>query len=571
MKKYIYQQKFLLIGAIAIAIICSILGVFLVQIIQKFIDGMLESEVNIIIETSLMFILVLILNFLFGYLLVVVEAQISKKLRISIKKDIFSAMLNFDYDDYRKNTVSSRLSIFENDINLVESYYFENVFILAKNSIMLILSMGYLMHLNAKVAIVLILCSIIILIVPTRLANSIDTMNDDYLNMKAGFIEILKDYLEGMDVIHAYRIEAQAKTNFELVLRKLEVQFYSLKKKIGFFMQISIMGNYLIMVISLILGGFLVINNEISIGGLVAITQIMNLILQPMSESGTAFIEIIGSQSIRKKIEDITEYKSKKKHIPYNNAPVVFKSIELRNVNYCTEDKQFSIKDISLYLEAGKKYIILGPSGCGKTTLLKIIANIIDPISGMLLMNDIEYKKQGNVISHVVSFVHQDTFIFDDTIKNNICLYQNYEKNNVHEVVKMMNLQDRIKEDIDMKCAEGGRRLSGGEKQRIGLARAILRDTPILLLDEITSALDQENARTIIDRLFTLKNKTIVLVTHKIDMEILRRADCIICMESGRIVEQGSMYELINEKGIFYKFYATDFEIGAEDGISTTS
>lgn len=211
-------------------------------------------------------------------------------------------------------------------------------------------------------------------------------------------------------------------------------------------------------------------------------------------------------------------------------------------------------------LEPKKKYVVLGPSGCGKTTLLKIIANVLEPSSGGIYINDLNYTEHEELVSRMLSLVHQDTFIFNDIIENNIRLYQDYPPEAFDHAIAATVLKEKLKERIQSDCSEGGSSLSGGEKQRIAIARAILRDSPVLLLDEITSALDRVTAKTIVGNLFAMEEKTIVFVTHKMETEFLKRADCIMCMNQGMIIESGSWGELMEEKGYFYKLYAVGQE-----------
>ncbi|SEJ28792.1 ABC transporter [Kandleria vitulina] len=216
------------------------------------------------------------------------------------------------------------------------------------------------------------------------------------------------------------------------------------------------------------------------------------------------------------------------------------------------------MKNISLKIAANKKYILIGPSGCGKTTLLKLIANTLEPTTGSLYINDKNYQCAEEDISNVISFVHQDTFIFNDSIENNVKLYQNYSDEVFYEAVSIAGLSECLNNRVDLKCTEGGNGLSGGEKQRIAIARAILRNSPVLLLDEITSSLDKMTAKKIVRNLFEMEEKTIVFVTHKLEKEFFKMADCILCIDQGTIIEKGTWHDLIQEKGYFYKLYGEE-------------
>lgn len=560
MKKYILKQKYSLLGSVLLALICSLLSVMLIYIVQNLVDSMTTGQIHLLQRMIILLVGLLAANFIFGYFSVLLEAKISRKLHLDLKTDLFQAILSQRYKEFKKTSIGSKLSVFENDINFVEEYYFNNIFVLTRNVIVLVVAVTYLFLLNIPMGILLLICSLAILFIPLLLGKNIDPISEEYADDKGKFIGQLKDFCEGMDVIHAYSIEKHVRKNYFAILNKLENKLFQLRKKLGLYNQSMVTGNYLIIAISFSAGGILVIKNAISVGELIAITQVMNIIMQPIGEVASALVEMSGSLAVRQKLEQMTEDEVQKPYREPDILELVFSGIECRNIAYNTDDGTFSLNKISIRLEPKKKYVVLGPSGCGKTTLLKIIANVLDPSSGGVYINDLNYTEYEELVSRMLSLVHQDTFIFNDTIENNIRLYQDYPPKAFDHAIAATVLKEKLKDRIHSDCSEGGSSLSGGEKQRIAIARAILRDSPVLLLDEITSALDRVTAKTIVGNLFAMEEKTIVFVTHKMETEFLKRADCIMCMNQGMIIESGSWGELMEEKGYFYKLYAAGQE-----------
>lgn len=560
MKKYIWKQKYSLLGSVLLALLCSLLSVMLIYIVQNLVDSMTTGQAGLLQRMIMLLVGLLAANFIFGYFSVLLEAKISRKLHLDMKKDLFQAILSQRYKDFKKTSIGSKLSVFENDINFVEEYYFNNIFVLIRNVIVLAVAVTYLFVLNIPMGILLLVCSVVILFVPLLLGKNIDPISEEYAHDKGEFIGQLKDYCEGMDVIHAYNIEKHVQKNYFAALNKLESKLFQLRKKLGLYNQTMVTGNYLIIAMSFSVGGFLVIKNVISVGELIAITQVMNIIMQPIGEVASALVEMSGSLAVRQKLEHMTERVVQENNQEPDISEPVFSGIECRSISYDTDDGAFSLNKISLSLEPKKKYVVIGPSGCGKTTLLKIIANVLEPLSGDIYINGLNYTECEEMVSKLVSLVHQDTFIFNDTIENNIRLYQDYSPEAFDHAISATVLKEKLKERIQSDCSEGGSSLSGGEKQRLSVARSILRNSPVLLLDEITSALDRETAKTIVGNLFAMEEKTIIFVTHKMEAEFLKKVDCILCMNQGMIIESGSWDELIEEKGYFYKLYAAGQE-----------
>ncbi len=528
--------------------------------VQNLVASMTTGQLPLLQRMIILLVGLLIANFVFGYFSVLLEAKVSRKLHLELKKDLFQVILGQKYKDFKKTSVGSKLSTFENDINFIEEYYFNNIFVLMRNIIVIVAAVSYLFHLSILMGILLLICSVTILFIPLLLGKNIDPISEAYADDKGKYIGRLKDYCEGMDVIHAYNIETYVQKNYFTILEQLENKLLKLKKKIGLYNQTMITGNYLIIAISFSVGGFFVIKNALSVGELIAITQIINIIMQPLGEVASALVEISGSLAVRQKLERLTKEKKKEVYQEPDISETIFSGIDCRDISYDTEDGAFSLKKITMRFEPGKKYIVIGPSGCGKSTLLKIIANVLEPSFGDAYINERNYKECECLVSEMVSLVHQDTFIFNDTIENNIRLYQDYSATEFDNAISVVALKEKLKERIQSDCSEGGGSLSGGEKQRIAIARAILRNSPVLLLDEITSALDQFTAKTIVGNIFAMKEKTIVFVTHKMETDFMKRADCIICMNQGMIIESGTWRELIKEKGYFYKLYAVEQE-----------
>lgn len=560
MKNYLLKQKYFLLGSIPLTLICGLLSVMLIYAVQNIVDCIISGKIEALRIIIILLVAILIVNFVLGYFSSLLNAKISQKLHLSIKKDLFQAILNQRYQEFKQTSVGSILSIFENDIGFVEEYYFDNIFVIIRNIIVLIVTITYLLILNLPMGILLLICTMIILLLPLLLGKTIDPMSEECSSNKGKFISQLKDYCEGIDVIRAYNIEKHVLNNYDENLKILENKLFQLRKKIGLYNQTMITGNYFIIVISFSLGAILVINKNISVGELIAITQVINLIMQPIGDMSSALVEINGSLTVRRKLEKILERKGQSKHHEKEYLEDNFYGIECRNVSYIREDSSLALHKITLKLEPKKKYIIVGPSGCGKTTLLKVLADMLYVSSGYISINGMNYTENEKLVKNMISLVQQDIFIFNDTVENNIQLYHKYEKESFNNAIFVTGLKENLKDRIQSECSESGDNLSGGEKQRIAIARAILRDSPVLLLDEVTSALDRPTAKVILNNIFAMEDKTVVFVTHKIEEDFLKKADCIICMNEGTIIESGTWSELINKNSCFSKMYIEEEE-----------
>lgn len=552
---YLKRHKFALALSVLFSLVTSLLSIGLVGLIQKLVDAMIGGNPVLLKYLILLLSVLLVLNLVTGYLNILWEADILRKIHLSLKADIFKGILFSPHDQYYASTTGDKINLFENDLNYVEEYYFNNFFLLLRSGFIVAVGLIYLISLNMTVSLLLLLGSILILLAPLFLGNSIDRLGANYSASKGRFISSLKDHLEGMDVVRAFHVEKEVAQAVGKPLRAMEDDLFALKSQMGLYSQLLVSGNFLMMALSFSLGGLLVIQKVISLGELIAIIQVINLIITPLGDSARAVTEMVGSQAVRRKISAWLDQGSPGDQAPNSlGEAATFSGIQCQGLAYRPDEETYLLKDIDFKLAAGQKIAIVGPSGSGKSTLLKVIANVLEVHQGQRLINGLDYAGQELLIQDLVSLVHQEPFIFNDTIENNVRLYQDLEPGKLDHAMEFTLLGEDMKKRIESNCSEGGKNLSGGEKQRIGLARAILRETPVLLLDEVTSALDPETASKLEENLMSL-GKTLVMVTHNMESACLKFADEILCLAQGSIIERGSFQQLIQKRGYFHKMY----------------
>ena len=211
------------------------------------------------------------------------------------------------------------------------------------------------------------------------------------------------------------------------------------------------------------------------------------------------------------------------------------------------------LNGISHRFEKNKSYAIVGTSGSGKTTLINLLLGKYNDYSGSIHYNNIDLKEISiESLFEISSFVEQNVFVFDDSIINNITMYSSVDEELLNDAIKKSGLAKLIDEKgKDYRCGENGCNLSGGEKQRISIARALVKKSQLLLLDEATSALDNETSSSITNNLLAIDNTTKIMITHRLDEDILNKFDEIIVIKNGNIVEYGTYKELMDNNGTF--------------------
>ena len=216
-----------------------------------------------------------------------------------------------------------------------------------------------------------------------------------------------------------------------------------------------------------------------------------------------------------------------------------------------------ALDGFSYTFEKGKNYAVVGSSGSGKSTILKLILGYYKNYHGEITMDGIPLRDINlDSLYDQISIIQQDVFLFDSSIENNITMFRSFDESKLNSAIERAGLLELIKDKgRDYSCGEGGKNLSGGEKQRISIARSLIRDTPILLMDEATSGLDNETAINVENAVLDIQGMTRIIVTHRFNESTMKRYDSILVMNKGKLVEHGTFDKLMEDKGYFYSLY----------------
>lgn len=309
-----------------------------------------------------------------------------------------------------------------------------------------------------------------------------------------------------------------------------------------------------------LLGAYLAIRGQITAGVVVAFVQMMNYVLGPINQVPVLLADRKAAVGLIEKLAVCCAEEEDGKRT--ESVSSVGEGIRFEHVNFSYEEGKNVLKDVNLEFDAGKSYAIVGGSGSGKSTLLNLIMGSYTGYEGRVTMAGKELREvNADSIFDVVSVIQQNVFIFDDTVRRNICLFKEFPADAVESAAFRAGLKDLIAEKgWDYGCGEGGAHLSGGEKQRISIARSLLKESQVLLVDEATSALDAETGDSVTGAILDINGLTRLVVTHKLDEKTLKRFDGIIVMRNGRVAEQGTFVELMDKKDYFYSLYQVSRE-----------
>ena len=555
--KYLFKYKLLFftrvltISLAALSVICfDFMMGFIVDI---FSNGETEKFVPIILASIFLIILLFVTEYIDGY---VMSSYIKNTVNY-LRCDIFTKILNKDMKDFFLDNSGKYISILYNDIKIIEDSLLNNIFLVISSFISFIISLLFLFSISPSIVIFIVIFGILGFVIPNALSKKLIVEKNNYSHNLEEITSVTKDLFSGFEVIKGFNIGSKINTIFKNSSNTVE----STKKKCSILESIikgfSLSFSVTVYLGVLILGGYLMYKGEISVGTAIIIIQLSTHIVGPVKTSISLINQIKSVSLIADKIDEIL-YDSCE-DIEEISLPKFENSIEVKNLDFSYTNDRKALNNINLTFEKNKKYAIVGESGCGKSTLIKLLMRYYKDYNGDILIDNKDiHKIFSNDLYKNMSMIQQNVFMFDDSIKENIKLFANYSDEEVLSICDrsgLSNLISRLPDGINSLVGENGNRLSGGEKQRIAIARSLINNTKILILDESTSALDNETAYNLESSLLSINDLTLIVVTHKLIKNILLNYDEIIVMKDGMVIEKGSFDYLISLKGYFYSLY----------------
>ncbi|CEK34114.1 ABC transporter ATP-binding protein [Paraclostridium sordellii] len=549
--KWQFFARVITISLVALASICfDFMMGFIVDI---FSNGDVEKFIPIIIAT----VTLIIVMFLAEYLDGLVMSKYIKNTVNYLRCDIFSKIISKDIKNFSLDNSGKYISILYNDVKLIEDSFLNNIFLVISSLLSFIISLCALFYISPYIVIFIVIFGILGFVIPNRLSKNLIIQKNEYSKSLEDITSITKDLFSGFEVIKCFNITK--KMNKIFIDNSLKVENAKRKSSIlealikGFSLSFSVT----IYLGVLILGGYLMYKKNISVGTAIIIIQLSTHIVGPVKTSISLINQIKSVTLISDKIKTILD--SPNENLENESLEDFKQCINVENVKFSYSKDRLALDNINLTFEKNKKYAIVGESGCGKSTLIKMIMRYYTKYEGNIVIDN---KNLNSIYSSDlyknISMIQQNVFMFDDSIKENIKLFSNHSDD---EVIKscdragLMGLINRLGNGIDSLVGENGNRLSGGEKQRVAIARALINKAKVLILDESTSALDNETAYNLEKSLLELKDLTMIVVTHKLIKSLLISYDEIIVMKDGKVIEIGNFEKLINLKGYFYSLY----------------
>ena len=471
-------------------------------------------------------------------------------------KDLaFSRLSEKSISAFSRENTSRYLSALTNDANSMEENYLNRMLLLIYQSALFVGGLAMMLALSWQLALATIGLSLIPIVFSLVMGKELSVREKAMSDQNEKFVAQVKDFLTGFSVIKSFKAEGEVNRLFQTSNRETEqvkerrrlwdTRLTAITQSCGSVLQIGIF----------FYGAWLSINGSIQMGTVLIILNLCNCFTQPIQIVPQYWASRKAALSLIQKLAAIT--KENAGHTGETILPVLEQSIGLSHVGFGYAPDKPVLKDLSVQFEPGRSYAIVGPSGSGKSTLLSLLMGAYPEYTGSITIDGRELREvDTDSLYDLMSLIGQNVFLFDDTIRNNLTMFRDFPGEQVDLAVKRSGLSLLVAErGTDYRCGENGVGLSGGERQRISIARALLRGTPVLMLDEATASLDNQTAFGVTDAILHLDGLTRIVVTHRLDEALMKQYDQILVMKDGRLVEQGTFQELMAAKEYFYSLF----------------
>ena len=485
-----------------------------------------------------------------------VKCEFIRRALVQYKSLAFSRLSEKSVRAFSRENTGSYLSLLTNDATSIEEGYLKRGFLLVYHVLLLVGTLAMMLLYSVPLTLVAVALSLLPIAASVLMGREMSARERAVSDDNEAFVSQLRDLLAGFSVIKSFRAEEQARGLFDAASERVE---QTKRSRYWWECLISaVSGNLCAGVLQFgvfLVGAWLAIEGQITAGTVLIFVNLCNYLMQPISIVPQYWASRRAAEGLVEKLAEATRENAAR--TGEKIEPRLARGIAVSHVTFGYEPGVPVLRDVSLELAAGRSYAVVGASGSGKSTLLNLLMGGYDGYEGSIAIDGHELRDvDAGSLYDLVSLIDQGVFLFDDTIRANVTMFRDFPDEAVDDAVRRAGLAELVAErGAGFRCGENGNALSGGERQRVSIARALLRATPVLLVDEATAALDNQTARAVGEEILGLSGLTRVVVTHRLDASLLARYDQVVVMRDGRVVERGTFDELISARGYFYALF----------------
>lgn len=555
-RRLFYKNKMCFIASVIMTIVMSFLNLMISWLIQQIMDSMANQNMQSVVRCAWIAASVVIVYTVANAVYRAVYPRFLQRAMQQYRDYAFSRLTQKSLRSFSKEGTALYVSALTNDCTSIENNYLAATFTLIELLFCFLGALIMMLYYSPVMLVLAVALSFLPVAVSMTAGNRLTEQEKEISKKNERFVSIVNELLSGFPVIKSFRAEAQASRLFS---QRNEQAEEAKKNKRRTEQLISLLANDAGIIAQMgifLAGAWLAISSKgVTAGVVIVFVQLMNYVLNPISQVPLLWSNRKAAIALMEKLSDALSENVREEGREKLNG--FSEKIEVKDLTYGYEPESPVLKDLDVQFDAGKSYAIVGESGSGKSTLLNLLMGSSSNYQGEICIDGVSIKNiESESLYQLMTSVQQNVFVFNDTIRNNVTMFHEFPDKEVTLALERSGLSEFIeKRGEDFVCGENGANLSGGERQRISIARALLRKSPILLVDEATAALDAATARAVSFSILNLVGMTRIVVTHRLEEAILRRYDKILVMKNGTICEQGNFDTLMQQKGQFYSLF----------------
>lgn len=548
---YLWKKKWNVLGYILLAIAASSsMATLNLYIAPVFDDAQAGNYDSVILRLGVMF-LWYIATRLLDYYTELTGIHVVNTVRQNIKQDLFGAVMNKQLPAFAGRDTGEYIAEFTNDITVIENKLLVPCKEMVSYLITIVTACAAIFTIDVRMTLVLTLGVVICLSIPLIMTRYTTSRMSRFLHRFDHYVQFLKDSFSAFFTFKNYAVENKIVDNFTEENTQVEKDKY--RAEFSLVVMNNLVGRFAwaIEILVVVIGLVGVIKGSLTIGSVFSAYLLAGTLGVPLQSLGNRISMIRSVGAIEQKFKALSELDEIVSPAEDFLTEDIKMDIKLEQVGLSIKGSPI-LHNINITFEHGKKYLVLGCNGSGKSTMAKLLKNTYSGYEGSILLDSYDLASpEGAALSRLVSYSNETVSLLSDTVRNNILLYRDVSEDRLETAVRLADL--RV--PMNRKAGDGGRFLSSGERRKLELARALIDDPQVMILDEVVSTLDIETAYEIEKLVLSLEDRTVIMISNAFSGQLLDQYDQIILMNQGRIISQGTHSEMLRDSEEYREIY----------------